>query len=508
MRGDDLGGKPVAPSGDTSDRLTLLGHDLRAAVSDIIGGLRLINQNDLDDATRLQLERVRTSGEILARLLEEGLSMMLGEDEFAATHPAILQMERFLHDVEMRWSGRASEKGLTFRVIRGDHVPGVLTLDRIALERVLSNILSNAIKYTDTGTVSLKVDMSDTGSLRMAVTDQGAGFSAEALSRLFEYNGRPAGNVKPGQGLGMHISKTMSGRLGGTISVENLPGQGARVTLDLPPDVWTIAPPDAAVELPDLSRIKVLIAEDSPTNQAIMAHMLSKMGAEFECADDGVEALQWLERETFDLALIDIEMPRLNGLEVIRTLRQGCKAHSAMPVIAITAYVLRANRDAIYAAGADAILAKPLAGIDAFGLSIANVLNRAGTKSEPAVPVSESSVEFDRACFERLLDIAGPTASGELLDRLCKDLQKCERELVTALGSHNTAAIRAETHVLIALAGAVGAARLQTLSQALNTAAHWQDLIEVPGLGQEALSQLDRLIHFVTQERARRESAA
>ncbi|MDH5453584.1 MAG: ATP-binding protein, partial [Paracoccaceae bacterium] len=224
--------------------MTLLGHDLRAAVSDVIGGLRLIDQKSLGDATQLQLERVRAASEILARLLEEGLSMMLGEDDFAATHPANLQMSRFLYDLRMRWSGRASENGLLFHIETADNVPAVLTLDRIALERILSNILSNAIKYTENGTVRLDIRMAETGALRFTVTDQGPGFSAEALQRLFQYQGRPESAGKPGHGLGMHITKNMTGRLGGEISVQNLSDGGARVTLDLPPETWTIAAPD------------------------------------------------------------------------------------------------------------------------------------------------------------------------------------------------------------------------------------------------------------------------
>lgn len=490
-------------------RLALLGHDLRAAVSDIIGGLRLIDQSGLDNATRLQMERVRTSGEVLARLLETGLSMMLGEDGLAVTHPANLQMERFLYDVEMRWSGRASEKGLQFNLSRGPGVPEVLTLDRIALERILSNILSNAIKYTDAGIVTLDIGMSDSGSLRMTVTDQGPGFSTEALTRLFEYEGRPEGNAKPGQGLGMHISKDMSGHLGGTISVENLPEKGARVTLDLPPDAWAIASAADIVELPDLSRTKVLVAEDNPTNQMIIGQMLTRMGAEFETAADGVEALHWLEREDFDLALIDIEMPRLNGIDVIRTLRANGRLHSKMPIIAITAYVLRANREAVYAAGADAILAKPLAGIEQFGSAIANVLKRrTGAPLPCEASADDATVELDRACFDRLVETAGPEVSRDLLYRLGIDLRNCERNLFAALAEGNLPAIRAETHVLIALAGAVGARRLQSLSQSLNGIAHRGDRTAHGGVGMDTLAQLDRLIHFVAEERSRRGDAA
>lgn len=492
-------------------KMTLLGHDLRAAVADIIGGLRLIDYRVVDEATRLQLERVRASGEILARLLEQGLAEILGEDDFAATHPANLQMPRFLYDIEMRWSGRAREKGLGFRMTVAENVPAVLTLDRMALERVLSNLLSNAIKYTDAGVVSLDVSMAQSGALRLSVTDEGPGFSAEALARLFELKGRPDGTSKPGEGLGMHITRNMAGQLGGTISVENLAGgRGSRVTLDLPPETWTIAAAERAVELPDLSRTKVLVAEDNPTNQTIMSHMLAKMGAQFEIAADGVEALHWLERETFDLALIDIEMPRMNGLDVIRTLRARINGHGRphMPVIAITAYVLRANRDAIYAAGADAILAKPLAGLETFGLAIANTLGRVQDAGKDPVPLPQAEDALDRSTFDRLIDVAGPESARELLDRLSGDLGKCEQGLKTGIAAGDLASVRSETHVLIALAGAVGARRLQALAQTLNAAAHRRDGSALDRHGMDALDEIGRLIRFVAAERARYGEAA
>ena len=495
---DDIHHPSGVPSPLDTGRLTLLGHDLRAAVADVIGGLRLIDQSRVDDAARLQLERVRASGETLARLLEEGLALMLGEDDFAATHPAILQMPRFLYDLEMRWSGRASEKGLGFTLTRAPAVPEVLTLDRMALERTLSNILSNAIKYTDAGAVRLDVTMAESGALRLAVTDEGPGFSAAALSRLFEFQGRPDGAGKPGDGLGMHITRNMAGLLGGTISVENLPGGGARVTLDLPPETWTIAAPEPVAALPDLSRTKVLVAEDNATNQQIIAHMLGRMSAQYEIAEDGVEALRWLERERFDLALIDIEMPRLNGIEVIRSIRAARRADVRMPVVAITAYVLKSNRDAIYAAGADAILAKPLAGLDAFGAVLAQALGRA------EAPVSPAEDAFDRSSLDHLLEISGPEGARELLDRLHADLLTCESGLTGALARSDTEAVRSHTHVLIALAGAVGAHRLQALAQALNLAAHRGEISGTAPLGDEALTRLAALVDLVADERRQR----
>lgn len=488
--------------------MNLLGHDVRAAVSDIIGGLRLIDQAGMDPATRLQLERVRTSSETLARLLEEAMIILFGEDAAFPRTTSNVQLDRFFYDIEMRWSGRATAKGLTLACHRDANLPQVLTVDRISLDRILSNILSNAIKYTDQGTVRMEVGLGATGGLRIDVTDQGPGFSTGALDRLFQYQGRPEGTGKPGQGLGMHISKYLSGSLGGTIGVENLDGGGARVTLELPPSVFSSAARDDHPDLPDLSRTKVLLAEDSETNQLVLGQMLRQLGAEFETASDGVQALNWLEREEFDLALIDIEMPRLGGIDVIRTVRADDRVYSRMPIVAITAYVLRANRDAIYAAGADAILAKPIVSLDTFGQAIANVLRRSAlTDAEAAIQVEEGLAEFNRDCFDRLIEVAGPDASRELLIRLAADLRNCERNLVAGLAEHDMTKIRAETHVLIALAGAVGAERLSGLAQNLNAIAHRQSEGDIATLGDECLGQLDRLIHFITKEKASRGEA-
>jgi CheY-like chemotaxis protein len=201
-------------------------------------------------------------------------------------------------------------------------------------------------------------------------------------------------------------------------------------------------------------------------------------------------------------------MPRMNGIEVIRTLRANRHLHSTMPVIAITAYVLRANRDAIYAAGADAILAKPLAGLDTFGLAIASALARAGGGGVTVAPDAGVGEGFDRRTFDHLIAIAGPEAAQELLERLCADLDKCAQGLAAGLSRADLAAVRAETHVLIALAGAVGDARLQCLAQTLNTGAHRHDGAALDRYGDEALTQLDALIRFVAQERAGRGEAA
>ncbi|MFN0116534.1 MAG: response regulator [Paracoccaceae bacterium] len=500
-------GSVAAPSGsaEKASGLALLGHDLRAAVSDIIGGLRLIDQTGLDDGTRLQLERIRSSGEVLARLIEEGLAFLFGEALADQGQHANVQMARLLYDLEARWSGRAREKGLAFRVVAAPDLPRVISVDRLALERILANLLSNAVKYTDTGAVELGAERGPDGALRFSVSDSGPGFSAAALDRLYEFAGRPEGTGKPGYGFGMHISKNLAQRLGGALSVANLAGGGAEAVLELPAGTWAPAADPMRLELPDLSRIKVLIAEDSPTSQSVLGHMLSRMGAEFSTAADGVEALHWLEREAFDVALIDIEMPRLSGTEAIRAIRGNDRLYARMPIIAVTAYVLRADREKIYAAGADSILSKPLPGIEAVGLAIAAALARNATLATPPhAPEPRGDLpDLDRAQFDHLIEIAGPDGARELLDRLVTDLGRCTANLARALAAGDRTAMRAETHVLIALAGAVGAKRLQKTAEELNVSAHRREDPARPDTGQVCLAQIATLVSFVRDERAR-----
>ncbi len=484
----------AGPEGSDASRLALLGHDLRAAVSDIIGGLRLIDAGRLDDAPRLQLERVRAASEVLARLLEDALAPMIDEGGTTGNAPASLPLARLLRDVELRWSGRAREKGVGFVMALAPDLPRVVRLDRIALERILSNLISNAVKYTDSGEIRVSLALAPDAALVFRVEDDGPGFPDAGQASHHP--------PRAGSGLGLKIAQEMATRLGGTLATGNRPAGGALVTLTIPQTAWQppTGPAEAepgAAALPDLRGLKILVAEDSETNQLLMRHMLAALGAEAEMASDGVEALGRLDREGFDAALIDIEMPRLSGIEVMRAIRSGGGRHADIPIMAVTAYVLRANREAIYAAGADSILAKPLGGLEAFGAAMATLFDRSRpAEPHPAQPREPRALDTGR--FEALLEMAGPESRAELLTRLLSDLRSVERGLVLGCSEPDHALIRSQTHVLIAVAGAVGAERLMKSAESLNAAGRTRDADAVKAVAPETLALLDDLIHFVS----------
>ncbi len=383
--------------------LSPLGHDLQSAMSDIVGGLRLIGAGGMDPETALQLERVRAASDGMARMLEESLALVDPAAASAGPRGSDLEMRHFLYELEMRWAGRAHEKALAFQIVVAPEVPRVLAMNRTALDRILSNILSNAIKFTDTGTVRLSIALG---------ANNGPGFSPAALAQLFRFAARPEGSLRAGLGFGLHIAKDMVERLGGTILVTNLPGGGAEVALDLPFAASQSLAPNGA--LTDLSGVSVLVAEDNATSQLLLAQMLATMGARVEVVADGCAALARLNAGGLDVALIDVEMPCLSGIEVIRRCRSAEAADASLdylPIVAVTAYAGRGEQAAIRAAGADRIVQKPLPAIDTLGRTLAEVLGRA-PQPRPAAERADNAAERpdNGAELERLLQIAGPVA--------------------------------------------------------------------------------------------------
>lgn len=478
------------------DALRLYGHDIRAAVSDIIGGLRLMDVDRLPPDAQTHIERVRVAGETLAELVDGAMMLTSGQER--STAAASFDFRSFLAGIDLRWSGRAREQGLTFRVEIDRHVAERVTVARIKLDRILGNLIANALKFTDAGQVVLSV-WQQNGDMHFQVRDQGRGFSDTALERLFTAGGRPEGQDRPGSGLGLHISKGLADGLGGTLRVENLPEGGADVTLTLPRATWECR--DHAADMPDLSDLRILVAEDNETNQLLVRQMLDAMDARMILARDGQETLDLLAREPVDIALIDIEMPKLSGIEVMQRLRATPGFDT--PLVALTAYVMRENREAIYAAGADGVIAKPIRSVTAFGQAIRRHVDRR-SPSEVTPPVAAPKGTLDRNRFEAILQAAGPSGRGELLDHLLQDLRSVQDALQQAVQANDTATTRAQSHILISLAGAIGADRLQNMAEALNAAAHKNRLSEAQSLVQSCDEALAALITQVDR-RARRE---
>ena len=316
-------------------RVILLGHDLRAAVSDILGGLRMISHETLDDTTRLQLERMRAAGEVMARLIEEGLDIVAEQTNCRQT----FQTARLLYDLEMRWSGRAQEKGLGFHVALAPDVPPMLEIDRLALERILANMLSNAIKYTDRGGVLVGVRRRGDRAW-LDVLDTGVGIAPADRSRIFdEFQriGREGG--APGMGLGLSIVRRACAKLGHAIALDSEPGRGTAFRVSLPLVAAGVASPrpDAVLPGPSLrGRVALVIENDDAMRLAYQLMLRERLGMVVRVSGGTAEALAVMGDEPPDAVIADYNLDNDDtGLQAIRALRAA--AGQAVPAILVSA---------------------------------------------------------------------------------------------------------------------------------------------------------------------------
>jgi two-component system, OmpR family, aerobic respiration control sensor histidine kinase ArcB len=493
------------PASDETARfveaLQRFGHDMRAAVSDVVGGLRLVDLDRLDPETRTQLERVAAAGDALASLVESALLIASGPDVEHIAEGGV-PLSSLVEHWRKRWTGHATETGVSFEVIV-DADPGLsLLVPRMTVERIVSNVISNALDHAAGCDVWLTVRMDKDAGLVMEVADAGPGFDPSAPLASGE-----------GRGLGLKIARELSEQLGATLRIgRGPPLGGAVVQLVLPLALIGMRGPVSRQDAkwPDLSEVEILVAEDNPTNQAILRGMLERLGARPVFTSNGAEALEALEQVRFDIALIDIEMPLLSGLEVMRAVRARSDAAAAMPLVALTAYVLRDNREAIYAAGADGIIGKPVSSIEEFGRTILRYAGRPAGLPEPEDLLATGAedpafgVKMDEARLDDLLVVAGEEGARELLERLTEDLCALRDRLDAGIAARSVPIIREQTHILVAISGAVGADRLCRLSEVLNIAAKRRRIDDLEALHAPCRDDLDDLIALIAMRAATR----
>ena len=274
-----------------------------------------------------------------------------------------------------------------------------------------------------------------------------------------------------------------------------------------------------------LEGLHILLAEDNPANQLVASQMLESLGATVEIAEDGIEARDMALTSPFDALLIDIEMPRMNGIELMRCLRAVDGPVSALPMVALTAYVMREHVSAIAGAGADGVIAKPILSIEQLGKDLLRfmqqraalggnavrarpVANQSGSGTRPPGATAASGAaelpagaEIDRSVYETLASVIGPAAMAELLEKVESDLSAAAKRLEAALAAQDVGDARSVSHVLVSVAGTIGAIKAQGLARAVNRAAHSGDEATLWRDGRDLFSEILQVVDFVRRQR-------
>ena len=360
-----------------SDFLANMSHEIRTPLNGVIGVVDALARSDLTAAQREMVDLIRESGVTLASLVSDILDL-------SRIEAGGLELEDGVFDLTETLSGplamarmNAQAKGLAFTARFASAARGRFRGDGVRLRQVVGNLLSNAVKFTETGAIEVEVDCEDTSQgdtlIRGVVRDTGIGFDASQAEQLFgRFNQIDATMTRRfgGSGLGLAICRSLVERMGGEITARSRPGEGStfQFVVRLPREVEAAAPlasPAAPTVTPGARALHVLLAEDNPANQKVVELLLSPFDVDLKTVENGALAVDALRHEPFDLVLMDLQMPVMDGLTATRAIRRWEAEQPGgrrTPIVVLSANAMAHHCAEALAAGADLHVAKPLTG--------------------------------------------------------------------------------------------------------------------------------------------------
>ncbi len=387
--------------------LAHMSHEIRTPLYSVLGLAQMVGREPLSANQREMLDRIQMAGQSLLGIIDDILDLSRIEAGKLAIEVQSLDLTALLAKLEGLLAPKAQAEGLSLRIHRPMKALGPLQGDPLRLEQVLTNLIGNAIKFTDVGLVVVEVEVLARSArevrLRFAVHDTGIGIAPEVLKDLFTpftQGDRRITRSYGGTGLGLAISKRLVELMGGRIGAESAPGKGSTFWFELPLQRATADAPanlGQASSAPGsglaLAGLRFLVVDDSDTHRVLLRQALTLEGARVATAVNGQQAVQRLAATPagYDAVLMDLQMPVMDGLTATRQIR-GALGLRSLPVIALTAGVLPEQRQAALAAGVDAVLTKPL-DLDQIASLLRQWLPDRDVQPEPTATASGAGAE-------------------------------------------------------------------------------------------------------------------
>jgi len=475
-RADRLAATARSANQAKSEFLANMSHELRTPLNGLIGMLGLLMKTPLDSRQQHFAETARSSGESLLEIIKDILDLSKVEAGKLQLEETEFCLGALMAEVGQLMAPSAEEKGLAFTCTLAPGTPVGLRGDPVRLKQVVLNLVNNAVKFTAQGSVKVDVGILEhTGEevlLQIQVTDTGIGIPADKLGSLFQ----PFSQVDPsttrkygGTGLGLAISRQIATLLGGDVGVRSEEGRGsvfyftARLRLQLARPESPASGPEALATPGSWASTRILLVEDNEVNQEVALALLEEWGLKADVASDGMEALQALGQKDYDLVLMDVQMPKLDGIQATVALRNPGSGvrNPRVPVVAMTAHAMQEDRQRCLEAGMDDYLAKPI-DPEALRAVVARYL--------PVLPPDEPGPEaFDQKAFLRRL-VGNRKAAARVLGVFLTSTPGVLEQLRAAVSTGDLKEAARLLHFFVGSSAAVGGAGLWDLARNLEQA--------------------------------------
>lgn len=401
----DVAEKKASVAAQTKENfLANMSHEIRTPLSGILGFTNLLQKRPLDETSKEFVSSIQRSGENLMAIINDILDLSKIEAGMMRITKGIFSINGLVNSVETFFVERAKEKGLTISSKIDSSIPDTLNGDATRLTQILVNLIGNAIKFTHQGNINIEIynkqQTENEVIVGFKVSDTGIGIDKEKLIEVFErFNQGEDSTTRNygGTGLGLSIVKSLIQLQNGDIEVISEQGKGTTFHFYIP---YTIAKEQLNVVpkvdtdyFKDKSNapLKVLIVDDNAINQSLMKHLLSQWNIDFETANNGLEAVEFLRNNDCDLVLMDIQMPQMDGYVATQTIREELKLNT--PIIAMTAHALAGERERCMSRGMNEYISKPIKEDELFKL-ISNFGLKENEKTEAKAEEIISNYEF------------------------------------------------------------------------------------------------------------------
>lgn len=502
-----------------SEFLANISHEVRTPLHGIIGLSEVIQTTDSLDAVHAHADTILAESEHLLALINEILDHAKIEAGKVILEQRPVDLHALLEGLVSSLHPRCRQKGLEFQTSVADDVPRYVLGDPLRLRQILLNLIGNAIKFTERGSIAVRLETAAVGTdrvtLRFLVRDTGIGIPEDRQAAVFESFVQADGSTTRkygGTGLGAAISKSLVEMMGGEIGLASEVGQGSTFWFTIPARLCRREEAEAVLGGARHTEAgvagtrtigRILVAEDYRTNQKVVRRHLEDAGHSVLIVNHGREAVEACAEQAFDLILMDVHMPEMDGFEATRQIRSGSSPCAKVPIIALTADVATGARQACQEAGMNEVISKPLRrdallqAVDRWLDAARRALPPAPAAEAPCAAAAPGTAPLD---YDSALEVFGdPETVGEMVRHLLADVQRQIDKMRAALTQRDAETLRRESHAIKGGAGSLEAHPLASVAARIEQLSKEANLDDIARLLDELAAEHERLRDYVTR---------